>query len=159
MRQPAVGTPSAGAWKIDPRYDRISGATEATARLTQQIVDPRTLVSHAAILQLACFKGGPVVRFAFDFNIGSANSTTLSYRFDDKPGHPNVKAKLNGRGIKVLLIDDRAAVAQFVDELATSSILYLRVVSLTAGRTNLNFRVSGAPAAIEASYATCPIRR
>jgi hypothetical protein len=158
-RQAAVPSSNTGLWKIDQRYDRITGTLAPTAMLRKQVVDPYTLVFHEAMLQLICFNGAPVVRFAFDFNIGSANSTTLSYRFDDKPGHPNVKAKLIGRGIKVLLIEERAAVAQFVNELATSNVLYLRIASMTAGRTNLDFRVTGAAAAIEASYAVCPIKR
>ena len=38
--------------------------------------------------------------------------------------------------------------AQFVGELATSSVLYVRIRSLNAGRTAAEFKVDGAPAAI-----------
>lgn len=155
--QPSANAPNAGLWKIDQRFDRITGQPAPTAMVGKPVVDPKTLVFHQALLQLMCFEGAPIVRFAFDFNIGSAKSTTLSYRFDDKPGHPNVKAKFIGRDAKVIIIEERAAVAQFVEELATSNVLSVRIASLTRGRTNVDFPVAGAPAAIEASYAACPI--
>ncbi len=47
--------------------------------------------------------------------------------------------------------------AQFVDELATSGVLYLRIRSLNAGRSSAEFRLDGAPAAIDAAFAGCPL--
>jgi hypothetical protein len=123
------------------------------------VSEPNAVTSREALLQLMCFGGAPIVRLAFDFDIGTSGSTTVSYRFDDKPGHSNVKAKLVGRGIKVILIADRATVAQFADELATSEVLYVNIASLTKGRTNIDFPVANAEPAIEASYAACPIDR
>ena len=154
---PSPDTPSPGLWKIDRRADRIAGTTAPTAMVGTSLLDPRTFVYHQALLQLMCFEGAPIVRFAFDFNIGSANSTTASYRFDDKPGHPNFTVNLIGLAVKVVVIEERQAVAQFVDELAASNVLLVRIDSLTVGRTSVEFKVAGAPAAIEASYATCPI--
>jgi hypothetical protein len=156
---PSAASSSAGLWKIDQRVDHITGAPAPTALLGKAVVDPRTLVFHQTLLQLMCFEGTPIVRFAFDFNVGSAKSTSLSYRFDDKPGHANVKAKLIGRPTRVVIIDDRPAVAQFVEELAHSKILSVRIASLTAGRTSVDYDVAGAQAAIAASYAACPIAR
>jgi hypothetical protein len=128
----------------------------ATAMVSRTVAD-RTLVFHQTLLQLMCFSGGPIVRFAFDANIGSAGSTTLSYRFDDKPGHTNVPARLAGRDVKSLSIEDRAAVAQFAEELASANVLYVEISSLTRGRTAVDYPVTGGAAAIEASYATCPV--
>ena len=43
-------------------------------------------------------------------------------------------------------------------DLASSSLLYVRIRSLTAtGRTSAEFKVAGAPAAIAAAYAGCPL--
>jgi hypothetical protein len=48
-------------------------------------------------------------------------------------------------------------VAQFVNELATAELLYIRIRSLNSGRSTAEFRLNGAPAAIEAAYAGCPL--
>jgi hypothetical protein len=53
------------------------------------------------------------------------------------------------------LIEDKAEVAQFLDELATANVLDLVISSLAKGRTSAEFRVSGAQAAIEAASASC----
>lgn len=47
--------------------------------------------------------------------------------------------------------------AQFIGELATSNVLYLRVRALTAPRTSAEFKVAGAGPAIAAAYASCPL--
>ena len=153
---PSADAPNASAWRIEQRRDPIMGAS-ATAMVGKSVGDPKTLAVHQTLLQLMCFDGAPIVRFAFDFNIGAANSTTLSYRFDDKPGHPGVKTKLIGREVKVITIEDRAAVAQFAEELAGSNVLTVQIASLTRGRVTIDYPVTGGAAAIEASYATCPI--
>ena len=44
---------------------------------------------------------------------------------------------------------------QFVDELASSNVLYLRIRSLNSGRTTAEFRVAGAGAAVQAAFADC----
>lgn len=153
---PSAETAAAGAWRIEQRHDPINGTT-ATAMVGKPVVDPKTLVFHKTLLQLMCFDGAPIVRFAFDFNVGAANSTTLSYRFDDNPPRPNIKSHLVGRDVKVVTIEDRAAVAQFAQELAAANVLHLQIASLTRGRLNIDYPVAGGAAAIEASYATCPV--
>jgi hypothetical protein len=55
------------------------------------------------------------------------------------------------------VIEDKADVAQFVSELATSDVLYVRIRSLNAGRTAAEFRLNGAPTAIEAAFTGCPL--
>ena len=49
-------------------------------------------------------------------------------------------------------------VAQFVSEMATSNVLYIRIRSFSAGRTAAEFKVDGAPAAIASAYAGCPVK-
>ena len=39
------------------------------------------------LIGLLCFEDRPMVRFAFDFKVGSNRNSTLGYRFDEKPGH------------------------------------------------------------------------
>ena len=48
--------------------------------------------------------------------------------------------------------------ARFLGELATSHVLFLRVTSLSDPRTEVEFQVAGAPAAIETAYANCPLQ-
>ena len=109
-----------------------------------------------ARLQLLCFKENAAVNFAFEFKIGSARNAEVAYRFDDKPGH-EPRARIVNDYLSVL-IDDPYDVKQFVGEMATSDVLYLRIHSLTAtGRTSAEFKVAGAAPAIAAAYASCPL--
>jgi hypothetical protein len=57
---------------------------------------------------------------------------------------------------KTIVIEDKAEVAQFVNELATSNLLYVRVRSLNRGRSSAEFRLDGSPAAIAAGFSGCP---
>lgn len=107
-------------------------------------------------MQLTCFDGKPLVRFAFEFKVGTDPNSTLGYRFDEKPGHDNVAARFL-QEYRTVAIEDRAAIATFADELATSGTLIMRVRSLNAGRTTAEFKLDGAPAAIEAAFAGCPL--
>jgi hypothetical protein len=98
----------------------------------------------------------PVVKFGFDFKIGTNLNSILGYRFDEKPGH-----EIGGRFLQnssAVVIEDPAEVSQFVGELGTSSVLYVRIRSLNAGRTTAEFKVDGAPAAIASVLAGCPIK-
>ena len=78
----------------------------------------------------------------------------LGYRFDEKPGH-EIEARFL-HDFKTVVIEDKAEVAWFVGELATSSVLYVHIRSLNAGRSTAEFQLAGAPAAIEAAFAGCP---
>jgi hypothetical protein len=157
-RDSLVSTASAvpvGNWKVERQVDRITGAPLSSALLTTRS-SSNTAVAfpQIATMQLLCFKSDPVVRIAFEFKVGSTQNSTLGYRFDDKPGH-----EIDARFIqdyKTVMIEDRAAVAQFVGELATSNALYVRIRSLNAGRSTAEFNLEGAPAAIEAALAGCP---
>lgn len=148
--------PAAGNWTIERKVDRITGAPAPKVYLAARAANSRSGKTDNAIVQLMCFNAQPIVRFAFDFKVGASSTATVEYRFDQKPGH-KADAKFLA-DFKTLVIEDRAAVAQFAGELATSTVLFVRVTSLALGRTEAEFRVPGAAAAIEAGYAECPLR-
>jgi hypothetical protein len=56
-----------------------------------------------------------------------------------------------------VVIEDRSAVTTFANELSMSNVLVIRIRSLAAGRTTAEFKLDGAPAAIEAAFAGCPL--
>jgi hypothetical protein len=159
-RDPTVSTANAvpsGNWKIERQVDRITGAPLSSAFLMTRTVSNSTVVfPQPAMLQLLCFKSQPTVRIAFPFKVGSVHNSEFGYRFDEKPGHEAVARFL--AGYTTVIVDDKAEVAQFVSELATSNELYVRIRSLTAGRSTADFRLDGAPAAISAAYAGCPVQ-
>jgi hypothetical protein len=104
-----------------------------------------------------CYEERPIVRFAFDFRVGINKTAFLEYRFDATAGR---KANANILpDYKTILIQDGAEVSQFVDALAASGILFVRVSSLSDGRTEAEFRTGGAPVAVETAYAACPLPR
>ena len=151
-----IATPS-GNWRIERQIDRITGGPLSSAIvMTTQVANSSVAFPQPAMLQLTCFKRDPIVRFGFGFKVGSTRNSTLGYRFDEKPGH-EIDARFLQEA-KTVVIEDRAAVAQFVQELATSQSLYVRIRSLNAGRTSAEFRVDGAPAAIAAGLADCPVK-
>ena len=159
-RDPYVATPAtttSGNWKIEKQEDRITGVPVPSAML----IIPNASNSFADFakpgsMQLTCFEGKPLVRFAFEFKVGTDNSSILGYRFDEKPGHDNVPARFL-QEYRTVVIEDRAAVTAFANELATSNTLVIRVRSLSAGRTTAEFKLDGAPAALEAAFAGCPL--
>jgi hypothetical protein len=152
-----ANTVSSGEWKIERQADRVTGSAIASALLrTLNSSHSQDAFSHPAQVQLTCFERNPVVRFSFEFKIGSDKNSALGYRFDDKPGHDNVESRILV-GYTVIIIEDKVAVAQFIDELVNSNTLYLRIRSLNQGRTTAEFRVAGAAAAVQAALAECPV--
>jgi hypothetical protein len=151
------GTRQSGNWQIEQQADRITGVPTPYA----MVVAPESSNSYAekpapAGLHLTCFDGKPLVRFAFDFKVGSETNSVLGYRFDDKPGHDNVNVRFL-QLYKTVVIEDRAEVIRFASELAGSRTLVVRIRSINAGRTVAEFPVDGAGAAIEASFAGCSL--
>jgi hypothetical protein len=159
LRDPYVYTSAvapAGSWQIEKQIDRVTGAPINSAYVTtRNSSNADTVISQPAGLQLSCFLGKPIVRFSFDFSVGTDQNSFLGYRFDDKPGH-EIGARFV-RNSPTVVIEDPAEVAQFVNELSTSSSLYVRTRSLTVGRSSAEFKVDGAPAAIQAALAGCPV--
>lgn len=159
-RDPYVAAPAntaSGAWKIERQVDRITGAPVPSAivvidNASNSFADrPRP-----ASLQLTCFDGKPLVRFAFDFKVGTEGNAMLGYRFDERPGHDNAAARFLQQH-RTVVIEDRTEVARFVGELADARSLIVRIRSLNAGRTTAEFKVEGAGAAIDAAFAGCPV--
>jgi hypothetical protein len=152
---PSSNWVAAGNWRIERQPDRVTGAPIGSAVLvTRTSSSSESSFTQPASLQLGCFLGQPVVKFGFASKIGTDPNSFLGYRFDDKPGH-----EIGARFLKTagaVVIEDKAEVAQFVSELASSHSLYIRIRSLNAGRTSAEFAVDGAPAAIEAALAGCP---
>jgi hypothetical protein len=150
-----ASAPSVGNWKIEKRVDRISGRNAPSGLLSAPARNSRTLDAHIGLVQLMCFDKNPIVRLAFDLKVGANNTAILEYRFDEKPGR-----KANGKFLPdhtTFVIDEKPDVSKFLDELGTSSVLFVRVSSLSLGRTTAEFRVPGAPVAIESVYAECPV--
>lgn len=154
--QNEANTVAAGNWRIERTPDRITGVPVPSAQLATQH-SSNSAVPHTkpAVIQLTCFENKPIVRFSFEFRIGSDLNSELGYRFDDKPGHDNVPSRVL-LGYKVIVIEDGAAVAQFTQELASSKSLVVRIRSLNAGRTVADFETDGGKAAIDAAFANCP---
>jgi hypothetical protein len=78
----------------------------------------------------------------------------LGYRFDEKPGRDNVESRILV-GYTVMVIEDPAEVYRFVQDLATSNTLVVRIRSLNAGRTIADYKLDGVQQAIEAGFAGC----
>lgn len=157
IRDPAVGTSvtaAAGNWQIEKQIDRITGAPLESALLTAPSSHSAEPFAKKATLQLACFNKKPLVRFAFEVKVATTHSHEFGYRFDERPGHQITIGFLGND--QVAVIEDGAAVAQFLDELATAKTLYVRIRSLAFGRTTAEFDVEGAAAAMAATTAHCP---
>jgi hypothetical protein len=160
-RDPAVSVSNAttsGNWKIERQIDRITGTPLPSAQLmTAASSNSAVTTTRPAGLQLTCFEQQPLVRISFDFKIGADRNTILGYRFDDKPGHDNVASRILN-GYQVIVIEDKAAVADFINDMSGSRTLYVRIRSLNAaGRTTAEFNLEGAAAAVQAAFADCPL--
>jgi hypothetical protein len=158
-RDPYVSQASAvpsGNWRIERQPDRVTGKPIGSAFLVTRVSsNANVLYTQPASLQLSCFMDQPVVKFNFQNKVGTNLNSFFGYRFDEKPGH-EIGARFLADSAAVV-IEDKAEVAQFVSELATSNVLYVRTRSLNAARNTAEFKVDGAPAAIEAAFAACPV--
>lgn len=47
--------------------------------------------------------------------------------------------------------------AQFVNDMRGSRVLYVRIRSITEGRTTAEFKLDGSEAALQAAFADCPM--
>ncbi len=146
-----------GNWQIEHQLDRITGAPISSAILvTRKVSNGKVIYPGAAQLQLSCFKQQPTALFLFPVKVvGSNRNGEFGYRFDDKPGHI-AKARFvdNHRSA---VIEDKDEVTRFVNEMATSNVLYIFIRSLDEPRTTAEFNLDGAPAAISAGLTSCPL--
>jgi hypothetical protein len=94
------------------------------------------------------------VRIAFNYKVGSNQTASVAYRFDENPGQ-EAKARFL-RDYRTVVLDDPAEVRRFLDEMRAANKLFLRIDSLNVGRTNIELGVSGAPEAIDAALGGCP---
>lgn len=147
--------PDTGSWKFERRNDPISGSSITTAWLSIGRFDFMSGQPITGELQLMCFKSHPVIRLSFSLKVGSDRTAALAYRFDERPGH-YVKASFFARE-RIIVIDNKVEVAQFVEQLQTAESLHLRVTRLRAGSFTATFPVRGAAPAIEAAFAECPL--
>jgi hypothetical protein len=159
LRDPYVGGGLArvsGNWQIERAQDRVAGRTISSAYLfTRRSSHTNVSYPLSASLQLTCFRKQPIVKFEFETRVGSNRNSALGYRFDDKPGHEVTARFLND--FRTVVIEDRAEVVRFVDELTASESVYVRIDSLNAGRTATEFLLNGAQAAIASAFADCPL--
>jgi hypothetical protein len=149
-----VGT-AVGNWWVERETDRITGAPMANAWL-DTTTSSNTFADFPgpAQMEITCFRDGePMVAFKFPFKVGSTLNAVLAYRFDDKPGREPA-ARFLTREARVV-IENRAEAARFLDEMAASRVLYVRIRSLNAGRTAAEFHLDGAAAAIAQALPRC----
>jgi hypothetical protein len=142
---------------MEKQIDRVTGTQIASAITVGRASNTNVAFPQNASLQLWCFVGKPIASFRFDFKVGNDRSSYLGYRFDEKPGH-EIGGQFVASAMSVA-IEEPDEIATFVDELATSKTLYIRIRSFNAGRTAAEFKVDGAPEAIAAAYATCPVKK
>lgn len=144
-----------GDWWIARAIDRVTGDELPAAYVFASASNSNEDFPLASSLQLTCLGQQPIVRFAFAFKLGRTRNSVLGYRFDDKPGHENVPSRI---ATQVVVIEDKAAVAQFVSELKGSSKLYMRLRSLTAGRSSAEYPLVGSEEAVQAAFSKCSMQ-
>ena len=158
-RDPYVGgageTRSAG-WYIAHQVDRVTGAELPSSAVFAYASNSYVDFPKVSQFQLTCFDGRPLVKFSFAFKIGNDRESVFGYRFDDRPGHANVDARVI-KDRQIIVIEEPAALATFLSELPGSRRLYIRIRSLLAGRTAAEYSLEGSEAAIKAAFANCPM--
>ncbi len=148
-----------GRWVIDRQIDRITGKTIAfvsirAVKTTTDQADNNLYFARNFLMELSCFRDLPTARLKFNYYVGSERNSTLAWRFDDKPGKESEARIL--RDYQTVIIDEPAEMRPFIEGLATSKTLYVRVVSLNNARNSAEFDVEGGAAAVKAAFADCP---
>ena len=148
---------TSGQWRIERQTDRVTGAPISSACVTRDGLERRR--GFPAARRRCSSRASwtsPVISFGFEFKIGTNLNSFLGYRFDEKPGH-EIGARFVARRLHRRDRDDKrsGAVRQRARD---QQLLYVRIRSLNAGRTTAEFKVDGAPAAIAAAFAGCPVK-
>lgn len=147
-----------GHWRVATLTDRVTGLPFSAAVLgTRSSSNSEVTFPQTATMEVACFRDNPLVRFAFNFKIGTTKNAEFAYRFDDKLGRV-VPARITLDHIYMVIEDDTAA-RQFIDEMTKSQSLYMHIRTINAGRTSAEFELEGAKAAVDAALAGCPLKR
>jgi hypothetical protein len=150
------GETRTGDWFIAHQIDRVT-ATELPSAIVFALAS-NTNVDYPRVsqMQLTCLDGKPLVRFAFDFKIGRNRDAVLGYRFDNRPGHEDVESRVL-RSQQIVVIEQPEPLAEFLDELSSATIVYVRVRSLDGGRTAAEYPLDGVAQAMKAAFANCPL--
>lgn len=148
---------TSGDWRISQQKDRVTGANLPSAALMAQASNTYNDFPKPSMMQMTCFDGKPLVRFSFEWKIGANANSTLGYRFDDKPGRDNVPGVRFLQDDRMVVIEETSDVVQFVNDLRGSRLLYLRIRSITQGRTSVEYKLDGSGAAVRAAFADCPL--
>lgn len=142
-------------WQVILDKDPIFGNSKIATLTLNYNVNLATGDIRSGHLDLLCHKSKPLVRLRFNYKVGSNQSASLAYRFDDNPG---VEAKARFlRDFSTIVVEDPSEVRRFLAELTTASKLLMRVDSLIVGRTNIELNVQGAATAMDAALSACPL--
>jgi hypothetical protein len=146
---------TSGSWRVEHEIDRITGRpiTSATA-ITRVTNSGKPLYTFPAVVTLVCSRGRLYVQFEFGLRVGAERNSTIAYRVDSKPGDEVEATFIQDH--RTVVVDDRKAVARFVEEVTAGSMLMVRVSSPVWGRTFGEFRIVGAAAAFAPLLEACP---
>jgi hypothetical protein len=153
----SAGEFTSGDWRISQQKDRVTGANLPSVALMAQASNTYNDFPKPSMMQMTCFDGKPLVRFSFEWKIGADVNTTLGYRFDDKPGRDNVPGVRFMQDERMVVIEETSDVVQFVNDLRESRLLYLRIRSITQGRTTAEYKLDGSEPAVRSAFADCPL--
>jgi len=96
-----------------------------------------------------------VVRLHFSSDVGSDRNSRVTYKADNNPARrPNARIL---QDFQTVMIEDKKDVAQLATDLRGAKRLDVTVTALINGMTTAEFNVDGAPAAIDAAFASCPL--
>jgi len=155
-----LGTPLAGEWKVEQRADRVAdkpvqSAVLMTRSRNANVSKQSPTAQQMASLQLLCFDGDPVVRLHFSSDVGSDRNSRVTYKADNNPARrPNARIL---QDFQTVMIEDKKDVAQLATDLRGAKRLDVTVTALINGMTTAEFNVDGAPTAIDAAFASCPL--
>jgi hypothetical protein len=149
------GELTSGDWRISTQVDRVTGRTLPSAGIVAPASNSYSDWPKPSMMQLTCFDGKPLVRFAFAWKIGSDANTILGYRFDDQPGRDLIDGVRFMQDERMVVIEDPPAVMRFIADIKGSQKLYVRIRSITHGRTTVDYDLAGSEPAIKAAFADC----
>ena len=150
------GETRSGEWYIAQQIDPVTGVPLPSAAVLGYASNSNVDFPKISQFLVTCFDGRPLARFAFAFKIGNDRESVFGYRFDDKPGHTDVDARIV-KDRQIIVIEEPAALAVFLSELSGSRKLYVRIRSMIAGRSSAEYPLEGSEAALRAAFANCPM--
>lgn len=147
----------AGNWLIEDNIDPITGISVPSARILtiRSSSASLDLLAKPATMQLTCADKEPVIKFAYDFKVGTSINSIFGYRFDERPGRDIVNVRFL-QGAKSIVIEDRATVARFIKDMEGATKLVVRTRSFNAGRSVTEFDVRDSVLPVQKAFASCP---